>query len=735
MNAKNRLAHASVVLGTVGLVVLAAASGCGPSPDAPTETPDAAVVSPDAGVSDATPDADPGRETGVLEAGACAAGTADCDGNPRNGCESKLDTDAKNCGACGHDCTGLPHVSGATTCSAGKCVVPATSCAAGFAHCSSNADDGCEADLSKQATCGSCSKSCSGATPVCSAGACSNGCGASAPTLCSGSCVDTTKSATNCGTCGNACPTPAHGQATCASSACGFACNSGYHACGGACADNASPLTCGTSCTPCSAPAHGYATCNGTTCDFACDAGYHRCGNACAADDDATACGASCTVCTVPSGAGHATCSSATCGVQCDTGNHLCNGTACSSNTSVATCGTSCTPCAAPPSNGHATCDGTSCGIACDAGTRLCSGNTCKANDVNACGASCSPCPTPANAVATCNGVACGFTCNAGFADCDGNPANGCEVNLTNDGNNCNACGHSCLGGACSASACQPVVLATAASLGPVAVRAGTVYYANGTNVTAVQTDRTPVGTFNTGATPLSISTGRGIGFVLITSNDGNVWSTYQALNNATLLSSGSQYPSSSTIVGADAYWGNATNTVNEVWTSNLFAPPASRSRVEQAPGRGVFHTPNLVALRSDDNGFVWSISDLSTSTLRFASADFQSVTSNNETGSISDIAIDNYYTWFISNGALWRTGRTGGNATVMVNATNIAHVVTDSSGVYYTSTDGGVHFAPQAFTSTNVIASGGTPTWIASGGTFIVWTDTSNNRVMLLAK
>jgi hypothetical protein len=36
--------------------------------------------------------------------GSCAAHTADCDGNPANGCETRTDDDPRNCGACGHDC-------------------------------------------------------------------------------------------------------------------------------------------------------------------------------------------------------------------------------------------------------------------------------------------------------------------------------------------------------------------------------------------------------------------------------------------------------------------------------------------------------------------------------------------------------------------------------------------------------------------------------------------------------
>jgi hypothetical protein len=42
----------------------------------------------------------------------CPEGTADCDGNPANGCETDLKHDPKNCGACGHTCGPPAHCAG-----------------------------------------------------------------------------------------------------------------------------------------------------------------------------------------------------------------------------------------------------------------------------------------------------------------------------------------------------------------------------------------------------------------------------------------------------------------------------------------------------------------------------------------------------------------------------------------------------------------------------------------------
>ena len=48
-------------------------------------------------------------------------------------------------------------------------------------------------------------------------------------------CVDTTASPESCGTCGNACPVPANGAATCTGGTCGITCAEGFVQCNGAC--------------------------------------------------------------------------------------------------------------------------------------------------------------------------------------------------------------------------------------------------------------------------------------------------------------------------------------------------------------------------------------------------------------------------------------------------------------------------------------------------------------------
>src|SRR6185503_2841173 len=112
-------------------------------PDAGADARDVASDAPDA--PDAPDASDAGRDVRPDVVDASVEATPDV-GNP-----------------CLVDCTHLPHVRpGAVSgCNAaGICVVPFGSCEAGFDHCSSNPNDGCEADRSTNATCGSCFTSC-----------------------------------------------------------------------------------------------------------------------------------------------------------------------------------------------------------------------------------------------------------------------------------------------------------------------------------------------------------------------------------------------------------------------------------------------------------------------------------------------------------------------------------------------------------------------------------------------
>jgi hypothetical protein len=284
----------------------------------------------------------------------CAAGHADCTGDGM-GCTTDLTAPA-HCGACGNDCTGLVNVSGATTCASAQCAFPASSCAPGYGDCNGDPSDGCEASLTTVDHCGACGTACTGSTPLCATSGgtptCIASCAAPSPTLCGTStCTDTTKDVSNCDTCGHTCTTSvAHAQATCAASACDFACNATYSRCSGACVDE---KTDNANCGSCAHACTGGTRCVGGSC--ACPAGTHTCGSTCVSNSALTSCGAtSCASCTAPTG-GTATCDGTSCGTSCPSGKTLCGSACVDLNADTNNCGQC----------------GNSCATSCSAGTCL----------------------------------------------------------------------------------------------------------------------------------------------------------------------------------------------------------------------------------------------------------------------------------------------------------------------------------------------------------------------------
>jgi stigma-specific protein Stig1 len=115
---------------------------------------------------------------------ACDAAWLDCDGDPANGCEVNVFSDAANCGRCGNACPkGLVCRSSSCTCpqcnfanAKSSCinnVCVLDSCLPGFFDCNGMVGDGCEADTTNDpANCGGCGKACPNGN-LCSSGMCS----------------------------------------------------------------------------------------------------------------------------------------------------------------------------------------------------------------------------------------------------------------------------------------------------------------------------------------------------------------------------------------------------------------------------------------------------------------------------------------------------------------------------------------------------------------------------------
>ncbi|MEM9193028.1 MAG: MopE-related protein [Myxococcota bacterium] len=370
-----------------------------------------------------------GGTCGIVE---CDPGFDDCDGNPANGCETSLRTNA-NCGGCGTQCN-LPNAT-ATSCSTGSCEV--VTCNSQFGNCDGNQPNGCETRLNSLTNCGGCGTPCSlnNATESCASfscqiTACDGGFGD-----CDGNdgngCEIQLNTLTNCNGCGMSC-SRTNATATCATGMCAIqSCDALRDDCNGVDMDG------------CEQRLDRVNNCGG-------------CGVVCTLPNtDATRCpGGNCRIMTCSSGFG-----------DCN----MMDSDGCEEPLdSPMFCGSCTNQCNLP--NANEGCNGGTCEVAsCMGGFRNCNGMDADGCEVNLgspphCMA-CRDCTSEPNTTRSCGG-GCTYECMPNFGDCDGDlgmGGNGCETPLTNDNNNCGGCGVTCnanqacngMGQCCCGSTCS----------------------------------------------------------------------------------------------------------------------------------------------------------------------------------------------------------------------------------------------------------------------------------------
>jgi hypothetical protein len=100
--------------------------------------------------------------------GGCTPGTADCNADAADGCETNTQSDVTHCGACDVVCPGGP--TPPPVCNSGLCGLD---CADGKGDCNKDVSDGCETNLkTSDGNCGACGLTCMGSPCVQGACAC-----------------------------------------------------------------------------------------------------------------------------------------------------------------------------------------------------------------------------------------------------------------------------------------------------------------------------------------------------------------------------------------------------------------------------------------------------------------------------------------------------------------------------------------------------------------------------------
>lgn len=408
----------------------------------------------------------------------CGGGLSDCDLNTANGCETNTTNDPLHCGSCSACAERTATVA---SCVASACVY---ACVTGRDDCDGDVTNGCEAELSAPATCGSCTHACpaaTGASAVCNADAtcgivCDSGradCDANAANGCE---VDTDTDMANCGGCGAPCVATTGTVATCTTGICTLTCAGGRLECDGNSLNGCEvdpttdPLHCG-SCAACPPTLGAIAGCSAGACTYTCSGDFRDCDlitdNGCEVDvSSSTAnCGSCSMACATPANAA-ASCTARVCGFSCLGAFDDCDGLSsngCERDTSsdplhCGACGDAC----ATHANATATCTASSCGYSCTAPFNDCDGlatNGCESDsrsDPLHCGSCGGACAAHANATRTCAASTCSYECTAPFADCDGLATNGCERNLQTDIANCGGCATACTAGANATPTCGP---------------------------------------------------------------------------------------------------------------------------------------------------------------------------------------------------------------------------------------------------------------------------------------
>ena len=330
------------------------------------------------------------------------------------------------------------------------------------------------------------------------------------------------------------------------------------------------------------------------------------------------------------------------------------------------------------------------------------------------------------------NGAATGvggstLMCEGTTADCDLDAVNGCEVELTTDGDHCGTCDHSCLGGECVDSVCKAVQLVVGDPNDwprDVAVDGANVYWTNESGGTVM---RVPKG----GGTSVEVGWNQPFAYGVAVDGMRAYWTTRQQTPNGTVGSAplGGGAPSAimtnldlPEAIGVDAthlYWLARSG----LYRADKMAPvPGMIASASIIPGRLILD-PNYVYWTDYNSGAINRTPKGGGATEGLASGQVaplgiaidatsaywvnfmgntvykvdiatRATTELCAAESPRDVVVDDDYAYFTNSASntIRRVAKDGGESTIIADNQNGARdIAQDEEAVYWANVDGSV--------------------------------------------
>ena len=344
-----------------------------------------------------------------------------------------------------------------------------------------------------------------------------------------------------------------------------------------------------------------------------------------------------------------------------------------------------------------------------------------------------------------------GISCTAPMGNCDNDPGNGCETDLTSNGQHCGACEHDCFGGTCTNGQCEPVMIAENLD-SPwlvVADRDGVYWAAAGK---AIGFEGVIYMSDLDGSNAVQLATGQHWPFMglavdehhvywtnygKVTDRDGTVMRVAKVGGTAEVVAGGLSGPKAVAVDATHVYWTNNDGTVTRAVKDGSSPLEVLAQQASGKPLGIVVDGTNVYWDSTAGEIFSVPLAGGTTQTLttnqgapRFMTADLNHVYWVSQSGDVTDAG---------GFPVISRIGKSGGSAEIVALSSDTGgyDIDMDTTHVYWTNfSTGEVLRVSLQDSGIETLADGqGWPRGIALDDTSVYWAAQDDGRIMRLAK